>query len=147
MKSRRYSANGQASARSISALVGKRKSVTINGVNPANEHRYQVGLRLRLAVDEAMSRDGISKSELARRTGTTISKLNNWLRGDNYPDPMFVVRFCDLYGMTADWLYRDILPGLPTSLRRRIADGEAGPWQAFAAVPRRGQRKGKRAKT
>jgi transcriptional regulator with XRE-family HTH domain len=105
------------------------------------ELQYQVGQRLRLAVDEIMSREGITKTEVARRTHTTLGKLNNWIRGDNFPDPLFVVRLYDLFGVTADWLYLDKLPGLPSSLRTRIADVGTESRAAKPAARRRASQK------
>jgi transcriptional regulator with XRE-family HTH domain len=105
------------------------------------ELQYQVGQRLRLAVDEIMSREAITKTEVARRTHTTLGKLNNWIRGDNFPDPLFVVRLYDLFGVTADWLYLDKLPGLPSSLRTRIADVETESRAAKPAARRRASQK------
>lgn len=103
------------------------------------ELQYQIGRRLRLTIEEIMSREGITKTEVARRTQTTLGHMNNWIRGDNFPDPLFVVRLCDQFGVTADWIYLDRLPGLPASLRTRIAaaETESRPARVGACSPAR----------
>lgn len=129
-----YPARSQAGSAKISAMAGVTSYGNIAAArkrsHPAvmkkrNELLYQVGQRLRLAIEEIMQREEISKSEVARRTGTTLSNLNNWIRGDNFPDPLFVVRLYDQFGVTADWIYLERLPGLPLSLRSRISDAES----------------------
>lgn len=66
-------------------------------------HRRQTGSRLGIAI-EAL---GKTQAEVCRALGVSPSKLGNWLRGDYYPDPYFVAQFCDRYGITADWIYRN----------------------------------------
>lgn len=62
---------------------------------------------------------GDSQAVIARRIGVSPSKLGNWLRGDNYPDPYAMWLLCEAYGVTMDWLYRGRIYGLPAEL----ADG------------------------
>jgi transcriptional regulator with XRE-family HTH domain len=66
-------------------------------------HRRQTGSRLGVAI-EAL---GKTQAEVCRTLGVSPSKLGNWIRGDYYPDPYFVAQFCDRYGITADWIYRN----------------------------------------
>jgi transcriptional regulator with XRE-family HTH domain len=106
-----------------------------------DELQYQIGNRLRLAIDEIMTREGITKTEVARRTQTTLGNMNNWIRGDNFPDPLFVVQLYDQFGVTADWLYLERLPGLPLSLRSRIGDAGSGSRPGAPAGQRRARRK------
>jgi len=40
------------------------------------------------------------------------NKLGNWMRGEHYPDPLFLTRFCNAYGITTDWIYRGVVPGV-----------------------------------
>lgn len=75
-------------------------------------HKAEVGRRLRAAIDALE----LSQSGVARSLDTTPSKLGNWLRGDNYPSAWFVSRFCDRYGVTADWVYRGIVSGMEVTL-------------------------------
>ena len=62
---------------------------------------------------------GGPQSAIAARLGVSKSKLGNWLRGDNYPDPYAMWLLCRHYGVTMDWIYRGEIFGLPVSL----ADG------------------------
>ena len=87
----------------------------IVGLCQRSLHKAQVGRRLRAAI-EAL---GITQTEVGRALGVAPSKLGNWLRGDNYPTPWFVKRFCDRYGMTTEWIYRGIVTGLPSELGKR----------------------------
>lgn len=81
------------------------------------EHREQVGHRLAVTI-EALH---LEKIEVARFLGISTSKLGNWLAGRNYPDEYLLSRFCDRYGVTADWLYRGRLYGLPAELADSLA--------------------------
>lgn len=65
-------------------------------------HRRQTGARLAVAIQAI----GKSQAEICRALGVSPSKLGNWLRGDYYPDPYFVSRFCDRFSVTTDWIYR-----------------------------------------
>lgn len=71
-----------------------------------------VGDRLRTSI-EALD---LSQAEVARAFGVSPSNLGNWLRGDAYPNPLFVKQFCDRYGINADYLYRGEVSALPVKL-------------------------------
>lgn len=73
------------------------------------QHQVQVGERLRMAIEAK----GITQAAVCRALGVGTSKLGNWLRGDNYPDPYFIKQFCDRYGVSADWIYRGVVSGMP----------------------------------
>lgn len=45
-------------------------------------------------------------AELARDLGVTPQTLNAYEKGRNFPDELFLVRFCDLTGCPMDWLLR-----------------------------------------
>lgn len=80
-------------------------------MDPAR-HKQLVGRRLRSAIESL----GMSQAQVAREMAVSSQKLNNWLRGDNYPDEWFVYRFCTRYGITTDWLYRGVVAGVPQAL-------------------------------
>jgi transcriptional regulator with XRE-family HTH domain len=101
-----------------------------------DEYQYRIGRRLQMAVEEIIARERITRTEFARRTHTTLSKLGNWIRGEHYPDPLFVWHLHEEFGVTADWLYLERIPGLPPSLRQRIA-GAAGDNRSAAPAASR----------
>jgi transcriptional regulator with XRE-family HTH domain len=70
-------------------------------------HKVQVGQRLRIAIEAIPA----SQVSVSKALGVAPSKLGNWIRGDNYPDPWFIYQFCDRYGVTADWIYRGQVSG------------------------------------
>jgi transcriptional regulator with XRE-family HTH domain len=74
----------------------------------AAQHRADVGARLRIAI-EAL---GLTQAAVARAFDVSPSKLGNWVRGDSYPNEIFLVRFCDRYNITMDWLFRDVVSGM-----------------------------------
>ena len=76
------------------------------------QHKMNVGDRLRTSI-EALN---LSQAEVARAFGVSPSNLGNWLRGDAYPNPLFVKQFCDRYGVNADYLYRGEVSALPVKL-------------------------------
>lgn len=90
-------------------------------------HKRRTGSRLGIAI-QALNK---TQSEVAKTLGVSTSKLGNWIRGDNYPDPYFVSQFCDRFGITADWIYRGVTTSLPGPLgdalwaAERASGGEA----------------------
>ena len=85
-------------------------------------HKIQVGNRLRLAI-EAL---GKSQAEVARQLGISPTKLGNWIRGDNYPSNLMIVRLGERYSITADWLLRGVLAGMVSPLADDL-------WQSVSA--------------
>ena len=81
---------------------------------PSSQHKRQTGSRLSIAIQAL----GVTQAEIARKFDISTSKLGNWIRGDNYPDPYFIAQFCDRYGVSADWIYR----GLTTSMSGALGD-------------------------
>lgn len=65
---------------------------------------------------------GISQADLARRLEVSSQQVNGYVKGRNYPDELFIVRFCDLTGCTLDWLYRGLMSSaMPVDLAVHIA--------------------------
>lgn len=54
----------------------------------------------------------MTQAAVSRDLGVSTQKLGNWTRGDHYPEPWFVTRFCDRYGVTMDYLFRGVVPGV-----------------------------------
>lgn len=98
-------------------------------------HRQLVGRRLRTAI-QALH---LTPAAVGRELGVSQQKLGNWLRGDHYPEPWFITRFCDRYGVTMDYLYRGIVPGARTQalagalFAAEEAEREASPAAAAPA--------------
>lgn len=84
-------------------------------------HKRQVGQNLRLAIEAI----GMRPADLSRTFGVSPSKLGNWLRGDNYPEPPLLVRLCDEYGLTMDWFYRGTRAGVAASVAASLRSAEA----------------------
>lgn len=82
----------------------------------AARHKQLVGRRLR-TVFEAL---GLQQAQVARELNESPQKINNWLRGDNYPSEWFVYRFCARYGITMDYLYRGVVVGMPQALAAEL---------------------------
>lgn len=89
-----------------------------------HDHKQSVAANLRVIIAVI----GGKQNEIARRIGSTPSKLGNWMRGDNYPDPWSMYLLCEFYGVTMDWIYRGKTYGLPVELVDGLkAKGEASP--------------------
>jgi hypothetical protein len=43
---------------------------------------------------------------------TTASVVNNWLQGYNLPRVPEMIRLCDQFGITLDWIYRGHVAGI-----------------------------------
>ena len=102
-------------------------------------HKAEVGRRLDLAIEGLALRP----VDVAKTLGVSLSKLGNWFRGDNYPDPYLLTVFCDRYGVTTDFLYRGQIAGLPGDLADGLAAARAAgkePAQV-EAPPARGRPK------
>lgn len=102
-------------------------------------HKVAVGRRLRIAI-EAL---GLTQVKVGKELKVSPPKLGNWLRGDNYPDEWFVARFCDRYGITADWIYRGTVSGVSADVADEIWKAEQ---EAVAASPEPGPQAPVRAK-
>ena len=93
----------------------------------SDRYKIEVGARLRMAI-EAL---GLTFAHVARELDESPSKLGNWMRGANFPDPWFVRRFCDRYGVTTDWLYRGqvsgVASGVADALWRALEASQAEP--------------------
>lgn len=79
-------------------------------------HKLQVAENLAMVVAVGAEAKGKSQADFARSVDVSPSKLGNWLRGDNYPDPYTMVKVCDLYGVSMEWIYRRRLFGLDESV-------------------------------
>ena len=107
------------SCQSPSAWKSKKAAGSISAM-AATPHKTFVGNNLRLAIDAL----GLSQAEFCRRTGIAPNKLSNYLRGDNYPDPIWLVRVCDEFGLTTDWFYRGARAGVAAGVAAYLRAAE-----------------------
>lgn len=87
-------------------IVRKSASADYGGMG-STRHKVEVGRRLRIAIEAVAP----SLAEVCRELDISPSKLGNWLRGDNYPEMPWIIRFCDRYGVTTDWIFRGVVSG------------------------------------
>lgn len=97
---------------------------------PPRQYRQQVGERIRIAIDAI----GISYAEAASQMGIYPSKLGNWMRGDNYPDPLILTDFASRHLLTTDWFYRGVVAGLPEPMASAVLAAEAASMRAAAGT-------------
>ncbi len=83
----------------------------------APQHKAIVGANLRRAIEAI----GITPAQAARVAGVSPSRLGNWMRGANYPDPLALLRLRARFGVTLDYIYAGDLAGLPRALADRVA--------------------------
>ena len=98
----------------------------------SSDHVNFVAQQFQLAL-EALH---ITQAEVARTLGVSPSKLGNWKRGDNYPDPFLMTVFCDRYNVSMDFLYRGVIHGLSKDLADGLARAKAAGSEAIEAAPR-----------
>lgn len=80
--------------------------------------RDKLGDRLRWAREIVAE----SQSDICRRLdGIDTSTWNRWEKGTRYPDPVVMVKLCDLFGLTMDYLYRGDLRGVREDVALRPA--------------------------
>lgn len=82
-------------------------------------YREQVCARLDLVLEVLKFAKGISRSEVAERIGVSPQSISNWTSGGVFPDQFAMYKLCRAYGVTADYLWLDVVVGLP----RWMADG------------------------
>lgn len=83
----------------------------------ARDIKTAVGERL-LWAREIVCESG---AQCARLLDVPVNTYYSWEKGKKYPDPFYVVRFCDLFGVTADWIYRGRLKGVVAPVQLRLA--------------------------
>ncbi len=76
------------------------------------DFKQNVGARLAHAIETL----GITHAAAAKNMGISPSKLGNWIRGDHYPNPYYLARFCDRYNISTEWIYRENYGALPQSV-------------------------------
>lgn len=101
-------------------------------------HKVAVGNNLRIAIEAVEP----SLAAFARKMEISPTKLGNWLRGSNYPDPDLLAKACEEYGLTMDWFYRGqragVAAGVAESLRR-VAQASAAEAPKAKARQARGK--------
>lgn len=94
-----------------------------------------VGARLRATVREF----GLTTAQqLASELGAERSAVSNWYTGVALPPVPYMVKLCDRYHLTLDWVYRGKADGIPVATWIRISsalDGDAVPELAPEPAP------------
>lgn len=84
----------------------------------ARDIMADLGARLRWAREVVAE----SQAQLCRDLGgVDATAWNRWERGTRYPDPVVLVRLCDVFGLTMDYLYRGDLRGVREDVAIRLA--------------------------
>lgn len=104
------------------------------GEMDATQHKRLIGWRLRVAIDVLDK----SYKEVAEQFGINPSRLGNWMRGDDYPAPLFIDEFCRRYPITADWIYL----GRSAGVSGQVGDDLYAAEQAYAASLQAATRRG-----
>mgnify|MGYP001231039883 CR=1 FL=1 len=94
-----------------------------------SEIKRLVGARLALFRDVVL---GKSQSDMARHYEFAANRWNQYENGERLADIYTMIRFCDDFGATLDWLYRGDLASLPA--RHADAIREHLPAQALQRV-------------
>jgi transcriptional regulator with XRE-family HTH domain len=79
-----------------------------------SDHMKAVGNRLRQLIDAL----GIKYAQAARDMEIPKNHLGNWMRGEAYPLPFEMYRFCRIRGVNMDWVFL----GDPSGLPHRVAE-------------------------
>jgi hypothetical protein len=106
-------------------MPGRHKSKT--AAQQDDTFKKVVGRNLRITIAAV----GLRPADAAREMGILPNKLGNWLRGDNYPDPFLVTRFCADHRAPLEMVYQGTAGGASKELaagyaaaRRRLDAGE-----------------------
>lgn len=76
----------------------------------------QIGSRLK-ATRSALD---LTQEAIALAIGVERSAYKNWELGERFPDPIAMMRLCDRFGVSMDWIYRGKLDGMAHSLAIKI---------------------------
>lgn len=77
-----------------------------------------VGRRLRWSREIVAE----SQADVCRLLGLEdTTTWNKWEKGTRYPDVAVMARYCDLFGLTMDYLYRGRLKGIREDVQLRLA--------------------------
>lgn len=77
--------------------------------------------RTRFALDKRKATD------FAKSVGIEQSVLSMYETGDRFLSVPHAIRICEEYGLTLDWLYREIKTLLPDGVRQKLAEMEEPP--------------------
>jgi transcriptional regulator with XRE-family HTH domain len=83
---------------------------------PMEAFNREVGRRLAWAREAI----GVSQSECARRLDSNQASWSKYEAGTRLPPPYIMAGFCDLYGVSLDWIYRGLLIGLSRELQAAL---------------------------
>lgn len=81
-----------------------------------DEFKREAGKRLAIA-ESAL---GLKARAICETINCAQNTWSQWKSGKSTPDLFYMVRFCDKYGITLDWIYRGIPWGLPANIAQRI---------------------------
>jgi len=89
-------------------------------------YKEQVCSRLNIAIQAI----GRSKREISEEFSVSQSRLGHWTTGArHYPDMYFLYRFCERFGISADWIIRGrVSAAMSRPLEERL-------WAATEASP------------
>lgn len=76
---------------------------------------------------------GWSQEELAEHIGVSRQAVSRWESGSAKPDADKIIAICDLFGVSADYLLRDIPGGMETA-QPAGEKRKSQPWFAWAAA-------------
>lgn len=57
----------------------------------------------------------------AKALGIPVNTWRGWEKGEKYPDPVGLVKFCDATGFTTDFIYRGRFRGIEERAQIRLA--------------------------
>jgi len=101
---------------------------------PVSEFDAAAGRRL-TAARRALN---LTQAELAEALAISPGAIGNYEQGKRTPDPAVMSRFCLLYSVTMDFIYRGVLAGMPGTLldaMRRDAVGAEVMSVEYATKP------------
>jgi len=85
---------------------------------PAGTSREDIGSRIRV-TRKAL---GYSPTEVCSELGIRRSTWSMNEAGKSLPNPYDMIRFCERYGPSLDWIYRGKLTGVDHELATKITD-------------------------
>lgn len=84
----------------------------------ATQVKLMVGRRIRITRTAI----GMRRKDFLREMDISTNQLSNWETGVYWPDTLFLVRWHERHGVSADWILFGRMGSLPRDLASKISD-------------------------
>ena len=88
---------------------------------PANPRASDLKPNIKRRLQAARSIVFDTSNACAKALGVHVNTWRGYESGEKYPDPYWLVKFCDATGFTTDFIYRGRFRGIAENVQIRLA--------------------------